>query len=189
MTSFAFILGVVPLVIATGAGAEMRQALGIAVFAGMLGVTVFGLLFTPVFYVVMRKLARSQGSGTGSHEFKCHCRACPGNPGLGCAGPVLGLLTQDRPAHDHLGIPTSACWCRSVIHRPESQGWKWTRSRLWSAPHGFDRRDRSLQMSCASLPCAGSKDLLRGKAKDLLRGKAKDAAFAARPGASLKFTS
>ena len=51
MTSFAFILGVVPLVIATGAGAEMRQALGTAVFFGMLGVTFFGLLLTPVFYV------------------------------------------------------------------------------------------------------------------------------------------
>jgi HAE1 family hydrophobic/amphiphilic exporter-1 len=63
MTSFAFILGVVPLAIATGAGAEMRQALGTAVFFGMLGVTMFGLLFTPVFYVVMRwigsRLARA----------------------------------------------------------------------------------------------------------------------------------
>lgn len=57
MTSMAFILGVVPLATATGAGAEMRQALGVAVFWGMLGVTVFGLLFTPVFYVLSRKLA------------------------------------------------------------------------------------------------------------------------------------
>ncbi|MEO1250489.1 MAG: efflux RND transporter permease subunit, partial [Pseudomonadota bacterium] len=56
MTSFAFILGVVPLVIATGAGAEMRQALGTAVFSGMIGVTFFGLLFTPTFYVVCRWL-------------------------------------------------------------------------------------------------------------------------------------
>ncbi|MBK0398903.1 multidrug efflux RND transporter permease subunit [Limibaculum sp. M0105] len=54
MTSFAFILGVVPLVIATGAGAEMRQALGTAVFSGMLGVTAFGLIFTPLFYVLCR---------------------------------------------------------------------------------------------------------------------------------------
>ncbi len=54
MTSFAFILGVLPLVVATGAGAEMRQALGTAVFFGMLGVTMFGLLFTPVFYIVVR---------------------------------------------------------------------------------------------------------------------------------------
>jgi HAE1 family hydrophobic/amphiphilic exporter-1 len=52
MTSLAFILGVVPLMIATGAGAEMRQSLGTAVFAGMLGVTFFGLLFTPVFFVL-----------------------------------------------------------------------------------------------------------------------------------------
>jgi len=57
MTSFAFILGVVPLVTATGAGAEMRQALGTAVFFGMLGVTLFGLLFTPIFYVLVRRVA------------------------------------------------------------------------------------------------------------------------------------
>jgi multidrug efflux pump len=54
MTSFAFILGVVPLCLAKGAGAEMRATLGIAVFSGMLGVTVFGVLFTPVFYYVIR---------------------------------------------------------------------------------------------------------------------------------------
>jgi len=57
MTSFAFIFGVFPLAIATGAGAEMRQSLGTAVFSGMIGVTIFGLLFTPTFYVVVRGLA------------------------------------------------------------------------------------------------------------------------------------
>ncbi|EPL11880.1 efflux RND transporter permease subunit [Pseudomonas sp. CF150] len=57
MTSLAFIAGVVPLVFASGAGAEMRHAMGGAVFAGMLGVTLFGLFLTPVFYVVMRSLA------------------------------------------------------------------------------------------------------------------------------------
>ncbi len=57
MTSFAFILGVLPLVLADGAGAEMRRSLGAAVFFGMIGVTVFGLLFTPVFYVICRGLA------------------------------------------------------------------------------------------------------------------------------------
>ncbi len=56
MTSMAFILGVLPLVIAKGAGAEMRRALGTTVFSGMIGVTVFGLVLTPVFYVVIRKL-------------------------------------------------------------------------------------------------------------------------------------
>jgi multidrug efflux pump subunit AcrB len=54
MTSLAFILGVLPLAVATGAGAEMRQSLGTAVFAGMLGVTLFGLVFTPIFYVLAR---------------------------------------------------------------------------------------------------------------------------------------
>nr|WP_237760714.1 multidrug efflux RND transporter permease subunit [Legionella rubrilucens] len=58
MTSFAFILGVFPLVIAAGAGAEMRRALGVAVFSGMLGVTFFGLIFTPVFYVLTSRFSR-----------------------------------------------------------------------------------------------------------------------------------
>ncbi|WP_067095433.1 MULTISPECIES: efflux RND transporter permease subunit [Marinomonas] len=58
MTSIAFTAGVVPLVLATGAGAEMRQAMGIAVFSGMIGVTIFGLLFTPVFYMAMTALER-----------------------------------------------------------------------------------------------------------------------------------
>jgi hydrophobe/amphiphile efflux-1 (HAE1) family protein len=57
MTAFAFILGVVPLVVATGAGSEMRQSLGTAVFSGMIGVTAFGLIFTPIFYVIVRKFA------------------------------------------------------------------------------------------------------------------------------------
>ncbi len=61
MTSMAFILGVVPLVFASGAGAEMRQSLGTAVFAGMLGVTLFGLIFTPTFYVLSRGVTASDG--------------------------------------------------------------------------------------------------------------------------------
>jgi multidrug efflux pump len=58
MTSFAFIMGVIPLVFSSGAGAEMRHAMGVAVFSGMLGVTFFGLFLTPVFYVLLRTLAR-----------------------------------------------------------------------------------------------------------------------------------
>ncbi|WP_458068285.1 efflux RND transporter permease subunit [Rhodanobacter sp. BL-MT-08] len=60
MTSLAFIMGVVPLVLSGGAGSEMRHAMGIAVFFGMLGVTLFGLLLTPVFYVLLRKLTRTE---------------------------------------------------------------------------------------------------------------------------------
>lgn len=66
MTALSFILGVVPLLIATGAGSEMRQALGTAVFSGMLGVTIFGLFLTPVFYVVLRQLVRR-----GSESSEC----------------------------------------------------------------------------------------------------------------------
>jgi multidrug efflux pump subunit AcrB len=69
MTSFAFILGVLPLVLAGGPGAELRQALGTAVFSGMLGVTFFGLVFTPVFYVATRalseRMARRRRRGEG----------------------------------------------------------------------------------------------------------------------------
>jgi multidrug efflux pump len=65
MTSFAFILGVVPLVFATGAGAEMRQALGTAVFAGMIGVTLFGIFLTPVFFVVIERVAQHRWFASG----------------------------------------------------------------------------------------------------------------------------
>jgi multidrug efflux pump len=65
MTSLAFIMGVLPLVLSTGAGAEMRHAMGVAVFAGMLGVTAFGIFLTPVFYVLLRRL-------TGNRPLKQH---------------------------------------------------------------------------------------------------------------------
>ena len=65
MTSLAFIMGVVPLVFSTGAGAEMRHAMGVAVFAGMIGVTAFGIFLTPVFYVLLRRL-------TGNRPLKQH---------------------------------------------------------------------------------------------------------------------
>ncbi|MFO0844989.1 MAG: efflux RND transporter permease subunit [Gemmataceae bacterium] len=63
MTSFAFILGVVPLVIAEGAGAEMRRALGVAVFSGMLGVTLFGIFLTPVFFLTILWLTGGKRAG------------------------------------------------------------------------------------------------------------------------------
>ncbi len=82
MTSLAFILGVVPLVWATGAGAELRQTLGTAVFAGMIGVTIFGLIFTPVFYVISRWLA-----GLGRAPEACARGACAAG---GVSVPVSG---------------------------------------------------------------------------------------------------
>jgi multidrug efflux pump subunit AcrB len=66
MTSMAFIAGVFPLAIASGAGSEMRQALGTAVFSGMLGVTVFGLAFTPAFYTFVRKLGLKKPAAASS---------------------------------------------------------------------------------------------------------------------------
>ncbi|HEY8579523.1 MAG TPA: efflux RND transporter permease subunit, partial [Beijerinckiaceae bacterium] len=60
MTSLAFVMGVLPLVVSTGAGAEMRRAMGVAVFSGMIGVTAFGLFLTPVFYVLLRRLTNNR---------------------------------------------------------------------------------------------------------------------------------
>jgi multidrug efflux pump len=68
MTSLAFVMGVVPLVLSSGAGAEMRHAMGVAVFAGMIGVTLFGIFLTPVFYVLLRQL-------TGNRPLKMHGHA------------------------------------------------------------------------------------------------------------------
>ncbi|ENO86644.1 efflux RND transporter permease subunit [Thauera linaloolentis] len=73
MTSIAFIMGVVPLVLSSGAGAEMRQAMGVAVFFGMLGVTLFGLFLTPVFYVLLRTL----GGGRRLHSASPHAAPIP----------------------------------------------------------------------------------------------------------------
>ena len=81
MTSLAFIMGVVPLVISTGAGAEMRHAMGVTVFSGMIGVTVFGLLLTPLFYLTVRKLtSRRRAHGA----------------------PVIPVLAHDTVASDGL---------------------------------------------------------------------------------------
>jgi multidrug efflux pump subunit AcrB len=63
MTSFAFVMGVLPLVFSSGAGSEMRHAMGVAVFSGMLGVTFFGLVLTPVFYVVIMSVVERRRRG------------------------------------------------------------------------------------------------------------------------------
>ena len=75
MTSFAFILGVIPLVIAQGAGSEMRQTLGTAVFSGMIGVTIFGLIFTPVFYILIRGFTERKVKRAAKKEEKAKAKA------------------------------------------------------------------------------------------------------------------
>ena len=87
MTSLAFILGVVPLALAVGAGAEMRSTLGIAVFSGMLGVTLFGIFLTPVFYYVIVRLLGSP-KAPGAHDESAVEAAAP-DSGNGAATPVL----------------------------------------------------------------------------------------------------
>jgi hydrophobe/amphiphile efflux-1 (HAE1) family protein len=92
MTSIAFILGVVPLVIATGAGAEMRRALGTAVFFGMIGVTICGLFLTPVFYVVLRSLAKLFSSQVANSE----------------PAPTAARLSAMPASDDQAAMPVSA---------------------------------------------------------------------------------
>lgn len=75
MTSFAFVMGVIPLVLSSGAGAEMRHAMGVAVFSGMLGVTFFGLFLTPVFYVALRMLSHHKLHSASQPAI--HCEELP----------------------------------------------------------------------------------------------------------------
>ena len=82
MTSLAFILGVVPLVFATGAGAELRHSLGTAVFSGRLGVTLFGLIFTPVFYVLVRSFRAKKDDTAGVPPAEAVGGPPPSGPGL-----------------------------------------------------------------------------------------------------------
>jgi hydrophobe/amphiphile efflux-1 (HAE1) family protein len=84
MTSFAFIMGVLPLVFAHGAGAEMRRVMGIAVFSGMLGVTFFGLLFTPLFYVLLRGITAKRANAADAHG-SSHGESAPPS----WAGPLV----------------------------------------------------------------------------------------------------
>jgi len=98
MTSIAFIAGVFPLVVSTGAGAEMRQAMGVAVFSGMIGVTFFGLILTPVFYVVLMRRRKAQGSSaTGKAGLAGGAALLALTLGTGCASSAVGPDYQ-RPA-------------------------------------------------------------------------------------------
>jgi Cu/Ag efflux pump CusA len=83
MTSIAFIAGVIPLVFSSGAGAEMRQAIGIAVMSGMIGVTVFGLVLTPVFYALLRRLWPAKLHHAGRAESAPATAAAAGSASAG----------------------------------------------------------------------------------------------------------
>ena len=117
MTSIAFIMGVVPLVLSSGAGAEIRQAMGVAVFAGMLGVTAFGLFLTPVFYVVVGGLAeRVTGRGLS-----------PGRRAAATTGVVL------------LALSVSACAVREPYRAPALDAAPLTRAdRAYVSERPFD---------------------------------------------------
>ncbi|WP_431131822.1 efflux RND transporter permease subunit [Variovorax paradoxus] len=105
MTSLAFVMGVLPLVLSTGAGSEMRKAMGVAVFAGMIGVTAFGLFLTPVFYVLMRRLAGNRAlklHGDVPHGEDFVSAAHPAAPSRGGSGGggLHPVPASPRPSHE-----------------------------------------------------------------------------------------
>ncbi|WPH11771.1 efflux RND transporter permease subunit [Variovorax paradoxus] len=108
MTSLAFVMGVLPLVLSTGAGSEMRKAMGVAVFAGMIGVTAFGLFLTPVFYVLLRRLAGNRalklhGEVPHGEEFVSAghpVAAAPSSHGGSGGGGLHPVPASPRPSHD-----------------------------------------------------------------------------------------
>ena len=168
MTSLAFTLGVVPLYLAVGAGAEMRIALGTAVFWGMIGVTLFGLIFTPVFYVVIRRL-------TG-HQAGCPRRGSA-DAGAPAAGGVANRLlsagqraarfsaNEARPSAASgerrlaAWLSTSASKVCGARSRPRRSAARWP----WSRP---SRRGRS-PAAAATICLAGGGQL--GQRHDLVR--------------------
>ncbi len=96
MTSLAFVMGVLPLVLSTGAGSEMRRAMGVAVFSGMIGVTAFGLFLTPVFYVLLRRLAGNRTLKLHGHVPHVEAFAgVPGSSGGGSLKPVTAAPVKD----------------------------------------------------------------------------------------------
>ncbi|HVK31785.1 MAG TPA: efflux RND transporter permease subunit, partial [Burkholderiaceae bacterium] len=99
MTSLAFVMGVLPLAFSTGAGAEMRQAMGIAVFAGMIGVTAFGLFLTPVFYVLLRKLAGNRPLKQHG-EVPHHAEAFASTAALGHGGGAQAVPQAPVSRHE-----------------------------------------------------------------------------------------
>ena len=129
MTSFAFILGVVPLILGTGAGAEMRRTLGIAVFSGMLGVTLFGIFLTPVFFYVIewfveRRLA-ALGGGRGASGMRCFCPCtlCESrSSGPSAGGPALRLARGHPNVRASLSVSQSARRHRTATASQDGAG-------------------------------------------------------------------
>jgi multidrug efflux pump len=105
MTSLAFILGVVPLMLSSGAGAEMRQALGTAVFSGMLGVTLFGIFLTPVFYCLLQRNHSSHSHSAASQEPAPEPPPCVTE--FAGALPIDGLQTEFISSSDATSVVDS----------------------------------------------------------------------------------
>src|SRR5262245_40933304 len=107
MTSFAFILGVVPLIVAHGAGAEMRKVLGVAVFSGMLGVTLFGIFLTPVFFYVIEGFAESHPWTWLRRRLRRRARGQVSAPAtLSTSATPQAAVSSNGTAHSHAKVTT-----------------------------------------------------------------------------------
>ena len=126
MTSFAFILGVVPLVVADGAGAEMRRSLGTAVFSGMLGVTLFGIFLTPVFFYVIQGLGETRLFTAASHALGRLADRWAGCSGWRC-GFLLARLGRRAAAlgaagRRSAGVLAALAVLAFIVSRPRPHG-------------------------------------------------------------------
>ena len=151
MTSFAFILGVVPLVIATGAGAEMRRSLGTAVFSGMIGVTLFGIFLTPVFFYVIQGLSELRFF-TGRHGAVARLLAV--RRAVRGGGRISAGAARDRRRADRQAVRRGASRFGSAADRgPQELPWSigsapaWEFSSAWRSS-AFIARDQALEEGC-----------------------------------------
>ena len=164
MTSFAFIFGVIPLVIAVGPGAEMRQAMGTAVAFGMLGVTLFGLIFTPVFYVVCRGSAAGCRSGRSATRItRPHSAASP-RAGAGSGGMKRAACrVAGRAGAGRLHGRARLSARRPPARRPR------TRSSAAGRPPSPATSRRAAGGACSTIPCSTGWSSRRSPANTDLR--------------------
>ena len=165
MTSLAFILGVVPLMVSAGAGAEMRQTLGTAVFSGMLGVTLFGIFLTPVFYYVIQWFSDQRAAARQAEKLG---EESDDDQGGGDASETAAVLADgDHAQPDGNGVVHAATSCRALTVRATcvNRGPPMRVPLLAQAERGLGRaRDRAQHRI--------DRPDLRGRRRDALAGAA-----------------
>ena len=176
MTSFAFIMGVVPLVTASGAGSEMRQAIGIAVFSGMLGVTLFGLFLTPVFFVTIEGLLARRPARPHPPAI-----APPAMPPR--SRPVRDASSSQRAARQLRRSLLAGCAVGPDYHRPETPVDRALRQCRRSPDSAPRRRRRALLDRLRRSAARLSWSTMRSRITRICRGRRQPAGGARRAAA------